>query len=219
MRRILFLLAISVVGAAIVCAGVFAYQALIPQPNPPPPAVAHTSFVPPKVLPLPDVDTLAKRLPYGQAEYARLRDEALADFAAIHPGEHPWNTEAQETLKLMAYLHVWDDFYGENLWSIARGHFYKLEQEVPDQLWLSFGDIDVYRDRHSLNDATATRINVCADHLGQEVCPAAFRLWDYRTAMTNMIVCKTDPALKPPRARACRRFPISRKRRSTVIAS
>jgi hypothetical protein len=185
MKRILFLGAIIVVGTAAILGLVMAYLTMFPNGAL---SVAVTGQAPaPVVGPPPDGDALAHRMLADQDVYIHLRDETLAAYAKAHPGSHPFDMEARETLKLAAYLWVWDDYYGEGLWRILNQHCERLQARCPDQIWLSLEDVVWGPDEHSSTDAAVNETNACENRLGATDYPAAFKFASYTMAMSNMI--------------------------------
>jgi hypothetical protein len=79
--------------------------------------------------PLPDADALARRMVTHQDIYAKVRDAALAGFAKLHPKPAAYDDEVRAELRLLAYLSVWDDYYGEGLWQQYCVHAEHLHNE------------------------------------------------------------------------------------------
>jgi hypothetical protein len=196
MKRILLLLAIIVVGTLVVSGLGVGYLLWFGTPSVSSPAITSEPLR--KIRPLPDVEALAHRMLNKQDVYAKLQDEACAAYAKAHPGVHPYDAEARETLKLASYLLVWGDFYGEGLWLIIKGHAQHLQDEgCTDPVWLSLQDLVWGPNAYSTTELGVTHVNAYANQLGASGYPAAFRLADYEMAMNNMIEAKHDDQVKP----------------------
>jgi uncharacterized membrane protein len=192
MKRILFLAGIVVVGTALVCGVVFAWQVLVPQffsPDPSPAGIAHLPS--PAVHPLPDADALAARLPHDQDVYRKVRDEALAAYAKLHPTPAPVDDEAHATLKLIAYLSVWDDYYGEGLRQMLNGHLDRMGNSDPT--WPVFCIVDNFMHHHSNNEAYATQVAHEMIAYDSTPYPALFRLCALRASLKDLIYPQIDP--------------------------
>ena len=197
MKRYLALGFIAIVGALLVVAGVELYQVFTPalagggQPGSADP-VFHEGDQPLHPLKsLPDADALAERLPDGQATYKKLRDDVLGTYAKRHPGTHDNDDEARQSLKLMAYLWTWGDFYGENLLPNLADHARHLNHgESADPVWDVANDLDWYDVYYSSCDDDAGRNMKRADALNATDYPAALRLWAYQRALANLVIAE-----------------------------
>jgi hypothetical protein len=216
MKRFFILAGMVVLGTGLVCAlgiGYFLWTeghgSTATAATPPAATPAAVVPAPPvRLRPLPDVDALARRLPYHQEVYAKVRDEALAAYAQMHPGSHPFDAEARETLKLASYLWVWGDYYGEGLWPIAIAHGRHVEdQGCLDQIWNSLYEIHWYADHRSSDDQSASQLTACENRLGLSAYPADFKLWAYHAAIGNLISAKTDSAVQPPLSTSLQALP------------
>jgi hypothetical protein len=130
MKRILFLGLIALVGTAFICMGAYLYVMWMPVINSA--LVTSTAVARPKPLALknlPDIDVLAARMKHDQDVYQRIRDEILAVYAKRHPVAQPYDDEARMALRLIAYLTVWNDYYGEGLWQQYDIHSIHLQNE------------------------------------------------------------------------------------------
>jgi hypothetical protein len=197
-KRFLFLLGIAVACTVVLCGLTGAY--LFVTGNQSFGAAAPAATAPStKLRPLPDVVALAARLPHDQDVYQGLSQAALAAYAKNHPGSHPYDAEARDTLKLASYLLVWDDFYGEGLWRNLNAHAEHLENEgCHDQVWLSLENIVWGPDEHSSSDEAIGEVNACENRLGASEYPAAFKLAAYQMALGNVIKAQANNAIKQP---------------------
>jgi hypothetical protein len=199
-RRWLILGAIGVWGAIVLCIYIKGYQAMAGLIHAPASSAApadsgeiNTDLALTRPLqPLPDVDALARRIPYDQDGYQRVRDQALAAYAQLHPGIHSYDPEARETLKLACYLFVWNDYYGEGLWPLLASHAHRLELACADPVWNALYDIYFYQDWHSNNGGEIRRMNGTETALGLEPYPAGLRLWYCETVISNMLAARDD---------------------------
>jgi len=203
-KRYFILGLIGVFGAIVVVLSVEAYRVLVAVVAPmiAPPASTteeHESYVlSRKLKPLPDVDALAARIPFEQDAYRQVRDAALAGYAIQHPGVHLTDAEARETLKLVAYLVIWDDFYGEGLWQAAIDHAKHIaEAGNHDPLWDAIYSAYLMEDRYSSDQSGVLELNGQQEAVGREAYPPAFKLWAYQVAIHNVEQCKEEAELHP----------------------
>jgi tetratricopeptide (TPR) repeat protein len=110
---------------------------------------------PPPLRPLPDGDVLAARVPAVNAIYQKVRDDAFAAYAHDHPQPQSYDEEAHSLLKLLAYLSVRGDFYGECLWQQADAHLQHVNKQCQDPIWCEMDDVYGLFDAHSSNDNSA----------------------------------------------------------------
>jgi hypothetical protein len=136
-------------------------------------------------------------MPFEQDVYRQVCDAALACYAAQHPGAHPYDGEAQQTVKLACYLCIWDDYYGEGLWPIAADHAQHLQDSgCADPLWPLLSSINIFANRHALNDADIDGLDQLAETFAKGGYPPALKFWAYNAAIHNLITAKTDPNLQ-----------------------
>ena len=195
MKRILFLGLLIIVGTALVCSAIALYQWETEQDQ-----TADTGCPPPRVLtPLPDIDALAKRIPFDQEIYRNVRDQALAAYAKAHPVAHPYDDQARQALRLIAYLCVWDDFYGEGLRDQLDAQADNLLREGNrDPIWQAFCDVDAMKTTfdydntpdyyNSRTDESATGFLDDIKIFGQTGYPSLFRCVAYDSAINNLLV-------------------------------
>jgi hypothetical protein len=62
-----------------------------------------------------DIDAMASRMKNDQPIYRQIRDDGLAAYAKTHPGV-TIDDETKAFMGISAYLWVWGDIYGEDLW-------------------------------------------------------------------------------------------------------
>ena len=197
MKRILFLAGIVILGTAWVLGGFYVHQLWLdshpgagfisstPPPAPPPP--------PPTLQPLPDIDALAARMKKNQDIYQKVRDEALAAYAAKNPASQPYDEEAKATLRLAAYLSVWDDYYGEGLWPQLGVHTDHLPQEgCTDPIWEILSNLKQDRDSHSNSEQDALEVNQQMLAIDGTPYPALFKYEAYESAILNLVAAKTS---------------------------
>jgi hypothetical protein len=191
MKRLLFLAGIVVLGTALVSTGAFIYLSWVPSTST---ASAEVCPPPRPLKPLPDVDALAARMKKDQDIYQKVRDEALAAYAKVHPTAAPYDDEARMALRLVAYLDIWGDYYGENLWSKLSDHADNLLRKGSRDLsWQVYYDVNRFTDSFSITEEGAERVNHEMLAYGGTAYPALFKLAGYRTAMNNLVSSKPDP--------------------------
>jgi len=138
--------------------------------------------------PLPDADVLAQRMKWDQDVYQKLRDEALAGYAQLHPNPAPYDDEAHAALKLLAYLCTWGDYYGENLWEQYSTHVTHLfDQGAKFTVFSLMLDVYVFQDRHSADEASAMGCVKDALDFQTTHYPAYFKLAIYKAQLNNLL--------------------------------
>jgi hypothetical protein len=201
MKRLLFLAGIVVAGTAVVCGGIWLYlcfppQAMLeaarggigPADSPPPPPMKMTA--------LPDADALASRMPHHQEIYRKVRDEALAAYAQHNPVAKASDEEARAELRLIAYLDVWQDFYGEGLWPQVSLHANNLlEERNEDPTWQLYYDVEKFQGHYSNTEAGAQTINGEMIAYSHTDYPALFKLKGDETAINNLLTAHADAAV------------------------
>ena len=162
--------------------------------NPPPPK-HHVSYVtppPPPPKSLPDADVLATRFPKLNPAYQEVRDGALAAYAHDHLQPKSYDDEARAVVKLLAYLSVCGDFYGECIWQQVDAHVEHINKQCTDPIWCSMNDVYVFIDRYSSNDASASAATKRALDFAATKYPALMKQMVLRSAIHNLIRGEKD---------------------------
>jgi len=147
--------------------------------------------------PLPDADVLAQRMKWDQDVYQKLRDEALAGYAQLHPKPAPYDDEAHAALKLLAYLCTWGDYYGESLWEQYDTHVTHLfDQGAKFTVFSLMRDVYIFQDRHSSNEESAMGCTRDAIDFQTTHYPAYFKLAIYKVELDNLIECRNCGAIQ-----------------------
>ena len=194
MKRLLFLVAIIIGGTALVCGADLLY---IYCSSPGESNTASACPPPQKLIPLPDADVLAARMPRYQEMYRKVCDETLAAYNKLHPDPYHDNKDARAALRLIAYLNIWGDFYGEGLWRKLSAHADSLLREGNrDLAWQAVWDINLYKDRHSSTDSDASHVTMDMQGFASEGYSAVLQLAADEMAMKNLVTTQHDPDIK-----------------------
>ena len=192
MKRLLFLAGIVIVGTALVGGAIIAWMVLAPQMAAPP--VAASPPPPAKLRPLPDVDALAARMKHDQDIYQSVSAAALSAYAKLHPAPAPSDDEAHAALKLISYLCVWDDYYGEGLRDQLDRHLHHLKNHGNnDPTWTVYEIVDNFMHHHSGDEAYAAKVAHEMIAYDSTPYPALFRLCALRASIKDLIYPQIDP--------------------------
>ena len=201
MKRILFLGSIVVAGTLLVCGAMAVWMYESGLSNADGSATTSESCPPPrKLTPLPDADALAARMKRHQEVYRAVRDQALAAYAKQHPKPSPTDAEARSLLSLIAYLCIWDDYYGEGLWHQVSLHTDNILREGnKDPIWQVFYDVNDFStsfynfgesiEHSSRSDSSARELNQEMIDFGHLDYPALFRLRAYEIGAHDLALC------------------------------
>lgn len=209
LKRILFLGGIVIVGTVVVSGLALLCTLYIPglgdnstQPEVCPP--------PAKLKPIPDIDAMAARMKKNQDVYQRTRDQVIAAYFKLRNGQtRPYDEEVKATLRLFAYLSVWDDYYGEGLWQQLKRHTDNLLREGDKQqswgneyLWQILYDVQqfhvvYYNVTNWSTHYASTEKNGLADAgemiaFGQSDYPPLFKYACYCAVIRNLVSARTD---------------------------
>ena len=150
-----------------------------------------------------DVDQLAARMKKNVEIYQRVRDQALAAYARLHPSPAAYDADAQQSLRLAAYLWVWGDFYREGLGTIAADDAMSaLRSGAKDPMLLALTVIHVFDSNHLSDDPEAQEIDATADQLAGTDYPAALKFWYDRIDAKNLVSLKTGQQSQDPKTLA-----------------
>lgn len=142
-----------------------------------------------------DVDTMAARMKTGQDVYKRLRDDSLKAYAKMHPVAGPHDASAQTSIRLAAYLWVWDDYYGEGLWQTLRQSMPK--NGAGDPLMGVLDEVEYWRNIVPAEERGVTEIIERAQALENTEYPAEFKYSGYAKAVSTLGELRTNhPEIK-----------------------
>jgi len=200
MKRILFLMLVALGGFGLLCLGLGFYVYEFPEGLSGAPS--EQPHAPKDLKPLPDIDGLASRMKNDQEAYRYARDRALAAYAKGRTEAKPYDEEARSTLRLFAYLSVWDDYYGEGLWTKLKDHSDNILCEGDKQpLWQIFYDVQGFRTitynvdrwvtRYSETEAEGLEFSQEMFDYGQTDYPPLFKYMTYCTAINDLVQAKT----------------------------
>ena len=143
--------------------------------------------------PLPDADALAKRMIDHQDIYAKIRDEALAAYAKLHPKTAPYDDEARAALRLLAYLHTWGDYYGEGLWQQYGAHAQILAGEDPcSDVWTTQWRAHLFESQHTDDETAAEGVTKEAIDFDTDPYPAVFKFRSLTMVLQNLLVSRAS---------------------------
>lgn len=212
MKRILLLAVISIFGTAFVLAVVFASQfwygkstewanAIFPHHHHASAAQATTPYVPPPpapLRPLPDADAMAARVKKYEPLYKQVRDAALAAYAKNHPNAQPYDDEARAAIRLLAYLSIRGDYYGEALWQQLDTHAeHLITQGDEDTVWPVIHKVRDYFESHSSTDNDAFVVTRTMLDFGQTGYPPLIKHRALHSALKNIVSAKSNEHLGP----------------------
>ncbi|MEI9999900.1 MAG: hypothetical protein WDO13_12470 [Verrucomicrobiota bacterium] len=163
---------------------------------------------PVSLKPLPDADALAARMKEKQEVYRDVRDTALAAYQKTYPAPTPHDDEARAALKLMAYLAVWGDYYGEGLWqqlAVHQDHFTATGVHLP--VFELFTDIHVYEGRYTSDEAGARDLSQKAMDFNLTPYPAAFKFLVDQMAIGNVFSLRNNTNNTPPLGESLKDLP------------
>lgn len=124
-----------------------------------------------------DVDAMAARMKKNREVYEKLRDDTLAAYAALHPDHDNFKNRAAETIRLGAYLWVWGDYYGEDLWATLTddaGHS-RIDYTRADPLIDMLDDWAYYVGSYSKTGEAFDRLRKDMNELAPTNYPAEFK--------------------------------------------
>ena len=152
----------------------------------------------PKLKPLPQADALAQRMSYNQDIYRNVRDAALAGYLKLHPKPAAYDEEAHDALRLLAYLCVWGDYYGEGLWQQYGTHASHLTEVGANfSIWYTLKDAHNFEDHYSSDERSALLSNAEAFDFGTTFYPALFKLKVYQAEIENLLEGRRASVLSP----------------------
>jgi hypothetical protein len=147
-----------------------------------------------------DVDQLAARMKTNVDLYKQIRDQSLAAYAKLHPTAKSYDTQAKTAIRLAAYLWVWGDFYGEDLWSAA------LDQETQaaqagavDPLLQALPVIHAFEFKPVSGDHQALFVDGEANKFAASDYPVCFKFWFYSIDAKSLVAAKTGLKLTDPK--------------------
>ena len=142
--------------------------------------------------PLPDANVLAKRMVDHQDIYAKIRDDALAAYAKQHPNPAPFDDEAHAALRLLAYLNVWGDYYGEGLWQQFGAHAKNLEGEDANvAVWTTQWRAHQFEKFITDDEPSAEEATHGAIDFSTAPYPALFKFRSLEMALQNLLSART----------------------------
>ena len=141
---------------------------------------------------IPNIDVMAARMMHYQDTYRQIRDDSLATFVKDHPNV-PVDDEIKAFMGLAAYLCVWDDFYGENLWSRGSRIAERISSKATPE-WQANMFLQEVRlgSSHSSADSDAQYINFAALKLVETDYPFELKMQGCATALGNLANYKTE---------------------------
>jgi hypothetical protein len=130
-----------------------------------------------------DVDAMAARFSENKDFYQKLRDEGIAFYSSQNPTPSSYDDNAREIIRLAAYYVTWGDYYGEGvLRDLVRFKKMAEKQGCLDPfiygLYVSANSVD-----HTPPDAQTLQIVNKLLTCAEAQAPAAFRLWEAKTAI------------------------------------
>jgi hypothetical protein len=141
---------------------------------------------------IPNIDVMAARMKNYQDTYRQIRDDSLAAFVKAHPNV-PVNDEIKAFMGITAYLWVWDDFYGEGLWSQgSRMAEHIMSKAIPEWQANMFFQENRLDSFHSSADGDAQYINFAALKLVETDYPFELKMQGCATALGNLVNYKTE---------------------------
>jgi hypothetical protein len=158
--------------------------------------------------PLPDADMLASRMKWDQDVYKKVRDEALAGYLQLHPTPAPYDDEAHAALRILAYLSVWGDFYGEGLWQQYDSHATHLFDEgAKFTVWTRMRDVHGDEQHHSSDEVSAMISTSEAIDFRTTHYPALFKFLIYKSALENLVSAQKARVISPGPGTALEKLP------------
>ena len=148
------------------------------------PAVVQAAALPA----FPDVDALAARMVTRKDLYAKIRDEALADYAKRNPQPGANDDKARAVIRLFALLWVWGDFYGEGLWKHGV-EYANIAQSggTKDPLIKAFLGIHATFGFCSNTEEDAEQTNGATDEFLASDAPPELKMWACGAVLDNLI--------------------------------
>ncbi len=139
--------------------------------------------------PIEDVDAMAARMKTNGDLYKKIRDDGLDEYTKTHPQASSYDDQARTLIKLFAYLVVWDDFYGENLWELGSDYIRTAAMHgVRDPLFNAFNIIVAGPHVPPDKEERAMQIIDDTDKFMATGYPAAFKQMVSQIAI-NGLVC------------------------------
>jgi len=152
----------------------------------------------PPLEPLPDADALAQRMQWDQDVYRKWRDEALAGYLNLQPKPAAYDDEAHAALKLLAYLSVWGDYYGEGLWQQYDRHAMHFYNEGANfTVWARMRDVHEFENSHSSNEESAMGCTKEALDFQTTHYPVYLKFLIYKSLLSDLITAKNEGAISP----------------------
>ncbi len=134
-----------------------------------------------------DVDAMAARMVTKQDIYKKIRDEALSGYAKRNPTPTPNDDKIKTVIRILAYLWVWGDFYGEGLWQHGANYAHSvISQGTHEQVLMTFLDIKELDGYYSGNEAAAEERNRSTDKFLEGDFPSEFKLWACQNMVCNL---------------------------------
>jgi hypothetical protein len=131
-----------------------------------------------------DADVLAARMPKYQDIYAKIRDQAIAAYVQAHRGSNAGDDEAKKSIKLLAYLWIWDDPFQEGLWAIDSQAAQQAESVgVDDPIIIYIADFN--REAPD-GDLGAAQLKQRADIFAETGYPDVFKMWYYQVVIAKI---------------------------------
>ena len=157
-----------------------------------------------------DVDAMASRMKEYKDIYQKLRDDALAVHARLHPAGSKHSKEEATAIRLAAYLWVWGDFYKEGLSKTFIEYVRRIESNSEsggDPLLNEVSDIECMQSFYPNEDSRVEELKKRAELLQNSDYPEAFKFWAsvFMVQMLNKV--EGHPQFKQPMAKSIALMP------------
>ncbi len=134
-----------------------------------------------------DVDAMAARMQKNQEIYKQIRDEELSEYAKRNLKPTANDDKIKTVIRMLAYLWVWGDYYGEGLWQHGADYAQRaMYQGSDEQVLKTFFLFKELMGRYSGNEEGAEVENRKTENLLASDAPPELKLWACQIMVANL---------------------------------